>query len=128
MTEDASLMRKRLFWVESLRRGLMLLLGDDFLDTVQVHPTVDPLKVILKIPFHGRLPQTSRDPFRAYVRAWAEIGNCVVPRIDLLDRYAQAEVLIKHRIWREGMMDFDSKKEPFKNKGWNRGLKTLGRK
>jgi hypothetical protein len=128
VTDDASLMRKRLYWVEDLRKGLIFILGEEIMDTVQVHPTVDPLKVILKIPLRSSITQESREPFREYVRAWAEIGNCVVPRIDILGRYVQAEVLIKHRIWKEGMEDFGSKKRLFENKGWNRGLKTPRRK
>lgn len=122
MAEERSLLRERLVWVDNMRRGLMLVLGDDVMDTVHVHPSTDPLKAIFKIPLRESLTQASREPLRTYIRAWAETANCEVPRIDITDRYVQAEVLIKHRIWKEGMEDFGSKKKPFANKGWNRGL------
>lgn len=101
MAEDWAL-RDRLEWIEDMRKALVFLLGEDVVsETFKVHRDVDPLKVTLTIPLRRPMSHNSRAALRAYIRAWAFIGNCDVPRIDIEKTGVAMEVFTKTRHWNE---------------------------
>jgi len=94
------ILRKRLSWVENARQGMLRAMGDDFVDpTFQIFPTVDPIRVILKITLRMPVRKETREPIRQYLRYWAEENGCELPVIRIEDTHIQAEVLIQHRHW-----------------------------
>jgi hypothetical protein len=92
-------LRARLQWVEYARVGILSAIEDKVNPTFQVFPTVDPLKVILKITVSRPLAKSTRSYFRTYIRCWASEFGCDVPIINIEDRHIQAEVLIVSRHW-----------------------------
>jgi len=93
-------LRERLEWVEPAREGLLRALGEDIMSPrISVFPTVDPLKLILKITFRRPIAKETREPLRTYLRCWADTYSCELPVIHITDRWAQAEVLIQQRVW-----------------------------
>jgi hypothetical protein len=94
-------LERRMEWVESARQGLLRALEEEVMDpVVEVFPTVDPLRVILKITLRRPVAKASRLHLRRYLRAWAEKYNCEIPNIAITDRWVQGNVLIKHRHWK----------------------------
>ena len=79
--------------------------NDTMEEAFKVYSTVDPLNFILKIPLKSPISKGSREPLRLFIRWAAERYNCEVPRININKQRIQAEVLIKHRHWREGGID-----------------------
>ena len=99
-------MLERLDWLEEAMKGLKFLLGDEaFPANPQIRRCTDPLKYLLTIPLSQPLPKRSRQPFRRYLRAWGYIRNCDMPRININDRAITAEILIKHRHWKEDSLE-----------------------
>jgi len=100
VTSKERLARQRLQWVEHARLGILSAVGDDVIRSqFQVYPTVDPLRFILKITLLHPLGKDTREPLRAYLRAWAQEFSCDVPIIDIHDGWIQAEVLTQTRTW-----------------------------
>lgn len=92
--------QERLSWVEDARQGILRAIGDDVVHPqFLAFPTVDPLKFMLKITLNRPLAKGTREPFRSYLRCWAEQQGCEVPIIRINDFWIQAEVLIQHRHW-----------------------------
>ena len=96
---DRGIDRKRLEWVGPARDGIIRACDDAVSETFHVYPTVDPLRFILKIPLRSPLAKGTRAPFRTYLRCWAEEHGCDIPVIRINDRYVQAEVLTRCRVW-----------------------------
>lgn len=92
-----TLVRERFNWVEDLRQGLVFLIDDAIDSYFQVKQMSDPLMALLTITLRRPLPKASRQPMREYIRAWASVGNCEVPRIHITDRGIYAELLFKYR-------------------------------
>lgn len=89
-------------WLEHAQAALLFLLGEDVLDPkFKVLTSADPIKVNVTIALRQPISKASREPLRNYLRAWAKIGNCDVPRIIIDDRGVFAEVLTKQRVWRQ---------------------------
>lgn len=100
MTSEEKLARQRLQWVEHARLGILSAVGDDVVHPqFQVFPTVDPLRFILKITLLLPIGKATREPLRAYLRAWAQEFSCDVPIIDIHNGWIQAEVLTQQRTW-----------------------------
>jgi hypothetical protein len=94
-------LKNRMEWVEHMRLGLLRAIEEDVMDpVVKVFPTVDPIRVILKITLVNPIAKASRLHMRRYLRAWAEKHNCEIPQIEITDRWVQGNVLIKHRHWK----------------------------
>ena len=92
--------RERLQWVERCRQGILSAIGDDVVDSqFKVFPTVDPLRFILKISLKIPLGKDTRAPLRTYIRCCADELDCEVPIINIQERWVQAEVLTKQRVW-----------------------------
>ena len=90
----------RFTWVEPARQGIIRAIGDPIIhEKVGIFPTVDPIRLILKMSLRRRLHKGTRQPLRTYLRCWAEMEGCEVPIININDSCIQAEVLIQHRFW-----------------------------
>lgn len=99
-TANQKTLRDRLSWVESARQGILSAIGDDVVDTrFTVHPTVDPLKLILKVTLRRPLAKNTKGHLRTYLRCHAESNGCELPTIKIKDSWIQAEVLIQSRHW-----------------------------
>jgi hypothetical protein len=93
------IVEKRFAWVEPAKQGIHRAIGEPIIRSVSIHPTVDPIRLILKLGLTRRLQKSTRNPLRTYLRCWAEMEGCEVPIINITDRHIQAEVLIVHRFW-----------------------------
>ena len=72
MNVSQQIIRERLVWVENVRENLLFILEDKMDPVIHVIPTVDPLKLILKISLHHDLHQF----FKCYLRCPAEFFLC----------------------------------------------------
>lgn len=100
MTSKERLARERLQWVEHARIGILAAIDEDVINPeFQVFPTVDPLRFILKITLLRPLGKATREPLRAYLRAWAQEFSCDIPIINITDFWVQGEVLTRQRTW-----------------------------
>jgi hypothetical protein len=95
------ILRERLSWIDSARNGILEAIEGKVDATFKVHPTVDPLKVILRINLYRPLCKNTREPLRTYLRLWAHKYDCRVPIVNINDKWIQAEVLIKSRRFNE---------------------------
>ena len=94
------MLKERLAWVEPARLGILSAIGEDMVHPqFKVYPTVDPLKVMLKIILLHPLSNKTRKHLRDYIRCRAESHGCDVPIINIHDRNIYAEVLLKTRVW-----------------------------
>jgi hypothetical protein len=92
--------QKRLQWVEHARLGILSACGEDVVaPTFSVHPTVDPIRFILKITLRVPIAKGTREPLRTYIRCWAGEFDCEVPIFNITKRWIQAEVLTAQRVW-----------------------------
>jgi hypothetical protein len=91
--------RERLSWVEDARQGILRAIGDVVHERFRAHPTVDPLKYLLRITLRYPLAKATRPHLRMYLRCMAETKGCEVPIIRITDKWIQAEVLTKSRYW-----------------------------
>jgi hypothetical protein len=99
-TSSQKAARDRLSWVEDARQGILRAIGDDVVQPLfKAHPTVDPLKYILRITLRHPLAKETRPHIRAYLRCMADATGCDVPVIRITDQWIQAEVLTVHRYW-----------------------------
>ena len=94
------IIEKRLTWLEPARQGIIRAIGDPVIEErMGIFPTVDPIRLILKLRLTRKLSKATREPLRTYLRCWAEMEGCELPIINITDHYVQAEVLIGHRHW-----------------------------
>ena len=99
MNVSQQIIYERLKWVEDVRENLLFILEDKMDPVIHVIPTVDPLKLILKISLRRPLAKGSREPIRVFMRACAAAHGCELPIIRMEDNHIQAEVLIEERHW-----------------------------
>lgn len=93
------ILEKRFTWVKPAVQGMHRAIGDPIVSEIIIRPTVDPIRLILKLRLSRKIHKGTRSPLRTYLRCWAEMEGCEVPIINITDRCIQAEVLIQHRHW-----------------------------
>jgi hypothetical protein len=91
------LIRDRFLWVEKLRKGLVFLLEESIHPHFNVTQASDPLTAYLTITLVNRFPKASRAAIRTYIRAFAALADCEVPKIDIEDQKIVATILFKYR-------------------------------
>lgn len=92
-----TLVRERFQWVDHLRKGLIFLMPDTVQPAFRLREGSNPLEAFLTIALKQPLPKAARAPMRDYIRAWASIGDCEIPRIHIEGATITAEVLFKYR-------------------------------
>ena len=90
---------RRLSWIEDARQGILRAVDDVVHEQFKAHPTVDPLKYILRITLRYPLAKATRPYLRQYLRCMAESNGCELPVISITDKWIQAEVLTRSRFW-----------------------------
>ena len=88
---------KRLKWFLNCFRGLKFLCGDIIADRAIVSDCTDPLSFLIFLNLIRPLQKTSKDPFRVFVRHFANEADCFIPVIKIAKYDVCIEVLIKNR-------------------------------
>jgi hypothetical protein len=97
---NKKIIKKRFTWLEPARQGIIRAIGDPVIhEKMSILPTVDPIRLILKLRLTRKIGKATREPLRTYLRCWAEMEGCELPIININDNCIQAEVLIQHRHW-----------------------------
>lgn len=89
--------KKRLEWVKSAKKGLLMVFDDDIDPNFKIRSTVDPIRFILSITLRYPIAKEARRAVRFFIRTCASKGDCEVPVINITNSRVQAEILTKHR-------------------------------